>query len=48
MHQRSSYPNPFKAQVVQECLQPTLAQWAGQTGMQLQPLVNARCEAMLA
>ncbi|CAN7256093.1 transposase [Pseudomonas sp. LjRoot71] len=22
MHQRSSYPKPFKAQVVQECLQP--------------------------
>ncbi|HCF3841185.1 TPA: transposase [Pseudomonas aeruginosa] len=22
MHQRSTYPKPFKAQVVQECLQP--------------------------
>lgn len=22
MHQRSSYPKPFKVQVVQECLQP--------------------------
>ncbi|HEP8861239.1 TPA: transposase [Pseudomonas aeruginosa] len=48
MRQRSSYPKPFKAQVVQECLQPGATVSSVATGETRQAMADRAVDNLLA